>query len=201
MKALTKALTKEIVFMKKTRGFTLFEMLVGIAIMGIVTAIALPNFSEFLVKMRVDSEISQINRLFQAARNGAINTEQIVTVCPLNASNVCENDWSGAITVFTDLNGNGVFEAGSNEEKLKVKDANTSEDSILYNYSRVSYSPNGMLNGFFNGTLRYCPESNDKYSRAIIVSSASGRTYLSQDEDHDGIDENRSGDVITCISS
>ncbi len=46
--------------MKKTQGFTLFELLISIAIMGIITSIALPSLSEFLVKMRVDNQVSQV---------------------------------------------------------------------------------------------------------------------------------------------
>jgi prepilin-type N-terminal cleavage/methylation domain-containing protein len=184
--------------MKKTQGFTLFELLIGIAILGIITTIALPNLSEFLVKMRVDGEISQFQRMFLTARNGAVNTEQTVTVCSLDTSNTCQNNWTKEITVFTDINNNGIYEPAGNEEILKIKDANTSDDTIKYDNARVSYSPSGLLNGTFQGTLKYCPKSFADLARGITITSRSGRIYTSVDTNNDGIEEDRNGNKITC---
>lgn len=185
--------------MKRTQGFTLFELLVTVAILGIVTAIAMPSLSEFVVKMRVDGEISQLQRMLLTARNGAISNEQSVTVCPLNASNVCQNDWKGEITVFTDIDNDGIFEAANNEERIKVKEANTTNDTLTFSYARVTYAPDGFLGGIYNATFKYCPESFSDLSRGIIISKVSGRIYTSFDSNNDGKEENRSGDVITCI--
>ena len=185
--------------MKKTQGFTLFELLISIAILGIVTAIAMPNLSDFIVKMRVDGEISQLQRMILTARSGAVNVEQNVTVCPLNSSNTCQNNWKGEITVFTDIDNDGVYEAGDNEERIAVKDANTTNDTLIFNHSRVTYSPDGTLGGFYQGTFRYCPEHYNDYSRGITVSSTSGRVYTSLDTNSDGKEEDRNGTVITCL--
>ena len=67
------------------KGFTLIELMVGISIVAILVTIGLPAINDFSIKMRVDGEISQINRLLLTARNTAINNEVSVTVCPLAA--------------------------------------------------------------------------------------------------------------------
>ena len=46
----------------KNFGFTLVELMITIAIAATLMAIALPNFSSFLVEPRVDNEISQLQR-------------------------------------------------------------------------------------------------------------------------------------------
>ena len=46
-----------------TKGFTIVELMVTIAIAGIITMIALPNLNDFFFFFRVDNEIAQLNRL------------------------------------------------------------------------------------------------------------------------------------------
>ncbi|MCI2283147.1 prepilin-type N-terminal cleavage/methylation domain-containing protein [Colwellia sp. MSW7] len=67
----------------RKQGFTLIEIMVAISIVAIMTTIALPSLNTFIVKMRVDNEISELQRLLLTARNLAINTGKNTTVCPL----------------------------------------------------------------------------------------------------------------------
>lgn len=183
--------------MKKTHGFTLFELLVGIAILGIITTIALPNLSEFIVKMRVDNEISQLHRLLLSARNGAISSEHFVTVCPLNNDNECSSSWNNNLSAFIDTDGDGSYDVDRDDQLIKIKQAIESNDTLYFPRNKVIYEPTGRLTGFANGTFRYCPKDNDHFARAVII-FRSGRTYASSDIDNDGKDENRSGSEINC---
>lgn len=183
--------------MKNSKGFTLFEVLIGISILGIITAVALPNLSEFLVKMRVDNQISQLQRLLLMTRNAAINAEQNVTICPLNGSNVCTNDWTQDITVFIDVDGDGSFETSDNDSVIKVKQALDSNDKLQFTYSHLTYGPSARPLGNSNATFSYCPTEHQRLSRGIVV-FRSGRTYTTRDTDSDGKDENRLGFEISC---
>ncbi|WP_448246026.1 GspH/FimT family pseudopilin [Thalassotalea agariperforans] len=183
--------------MKKTQGFTLFELLISIAIMGIITSIALPNLSEFLVKMRVDNQVSQVYRILLSARNAAIASEAPVTVCPLNSSNVCSTSWGNELSAFIDFDADGNYEPGSNEQLIKIKEAINSDDKLQFPRNKVTYEANGRLTGFANGTFSYCPKDNADLSRGVIV-YRSGRAYTSSDIDNDGKEETRSGSEITC---
>lgn len=184
--------------MNDKKGFTLVELIVGIAVIGIITAVALPSLNTFLVKMRVENEISQIHRLALIARNSAINMEQNVTLCPLNASNTCNNNWQGELSVFIDLDNDGVYESASNETLIKVKAAIASNDVLTYTgFSRITYSPTGLLASASNSTFRYCPDQYSDLSRGVVVSST-GRLYKTTDTDNDGKDETRAGTEISC---
>lgn len=70
------------------QGFTLIELLISVSIIGVLMMVALPNLSSYLVKSRVDNEISELHRLILTARNAAINSGKNVTLCPLSSSNV-----------------------------------------------------------------------------------------------------------------
>ena len=183
--------------MHRQRGITLFELMVTVAILGILTAVALPNFGSFTAKLRVDSEISELHRLLLVARNNAINLGQNVTVCPLSASASCNGDWQGQVSVFTDSNNNKKYEASLNEQLIKVKAAVSSGDLLQYPRDGLTYTPAGRTTGLASGTFDYCPHGYDDLSRGIVVAN-SGRAYISSDIDDDGKDESRSGSEITC---
>ncbi|WP_448211404.1 GspH/FimT family pseudopilin [Colwellia sp. MEBiC06753] len=180
-------------------GFTLIELLVTIAILAIVIAIGVPSLSTFIVKMRVDSQIAEINRLILTARNTAINSGKYVTVCPL-AANQCTNNWQNQVSVFinsaNDFDNAKAFDA-NNEDLIKVKNADTSGDTTKSNTAQIIYAPTGRLVQGATYTINYCPKSDASLSRGITV-TASGRTYISQDTDNDGKDEDRGGNEISC---
>ena len=178
---------------RRKQGFTLIEAMVTIAIVAILSAIALPSMSSFLVKMRVDNEVIEVQRLLLTARNTAINSGQSAALCPLAANDTCQNttNWTGRIGVIKldPLNG---------DELIKEKSPIKSGDSLIFAFSNVTYNPAGQL-GFFNGnssTFSYCPEGKPDYSRAVVV-TISGRSSLSTDNNGDGKDQDRQNNNIS----
>ena len=185
------------------KGFTLVELMVTIAVAAIMISIAIPSLSGFTTKMRIDNEISQLNRLVLAARNTTISTGQGVTLCPLDVNNICTNNWGDELSLFIDLNRNGVFEPAPpvvppvpSEILLKVKQANTSLDVITYGQNRITFAPTGTLANVA-GTFLYCPQIDNTLGRAIVLAT-SGRTFVTTDADNDGIDEFRGGGPVNC---
>lgn len=180
------------------QGFTLVELMVAIAVMAILSAIALPSMSDFLVKMRVDNEISEMQRLLLTARNMAINTGKNTTVCPLVAGK-CTTKWKNQISVFTN-NVNTLIDSNTftaNDELVKVKDKIKSKDKLQYSQVSVVYTPTGRLLTTAD-SFSYCPKDEADHSRGIDL-SVSGRSYTSSDTDSDDKDEDRNGNEIVCI--
>ncbi|REL26009.1 prepilin-type N-terminal cleavage/methylation domain-containing protein [Thalassotalea euphylliae] len=193
--------------MKNLKGFTIVELMVTIAILGLMIAIAIPSFSEWVVRMRVDNEISSLQRLILTTRNTAINMEHSVTMCPLDGD-TCSNKWNDDITVFIDLNGNGRLETGVaididndgtneslDETIIRIKDAVKSGDKLSYSRNRVTYRPTGKTS--FIGTFNYCPKGHTDKVRGIKV-SLFGRAYQSKDTNNDGMDEFRDNTTPSC---
>lgn len=195
--------------MKFAKGFTLIELMVAIAIVGLMTMIAIPSMSDWIVRMRIDNEISSLHRLVNNARNSAINLEQPVTLCPLK-DNSCTNDWEGELTVFLDLDNDGnldnavsvdidndgIADGPFEETVLRVKAGLTGDDELTFARDRVVYQPTGQAS-ISNATFEYCVPGHSDKNRGITI-SLRGRIYQSKDYDGDGKEENRSGDAIDC---
>lgn len=179
------------------KGFTFIELIVSIAITSILAAIAVPNFNEFIVKLRVDNEVSTLHRMLLITRNAAINSGQKAILCPLNSNSQCSAQWENELSVFVDANNNKQFDV--TENIIKVRQAINTEDRLVYGKGRtkITYKPAGGLSGLANGTFRYCPKGYENLSRGIVV-ARSGRIYQSTDIDSDGIDENRGRKEIKC---
>lgn len=183
---------------KRMQGFTLVEVMVAIAVVAILSSVALPSLNNFMVKMRVDNEITEIQRLLLTARNMAINTGKNTTVCPLSDGD-CTANWQNEISVFTNSSNviatNNTFAAP--DELIKVKSAIKANDRLQFANVSVIYAPSGLLLTA-QGSFSYCPQGEDDESRGIDL-SISGRSYLSSDTDNDGKDEDRNGNEIVCI--
>lgn len=182
---------------RRNKGFTIVELMVSIAVVAILSAIALPNMNEFLVKMRVDNQISELQRLLLTARNMAINTGRNTTVCPLNG-NSCSNNWQNTISVFTnDSNAiatNNTYAAP--DELIKTKEAISTGDKLQSTENSIIYAPDGRLITTA-ANFSFCPKDKADLSRGIVI-SISGRSYPSSDIDSDGKDEDRAGNEIVC---
>ena len=173
---------------KRSSGFSLIEIMVTISIAGIALTIALPSLGGFLAKMRVDNQITELQRLLLTARNSAINTGQNATLCPLNAAgDSCDGaNWAGKIGIITDADG-----------LIKESGAIKSGDELQFKFNSVIYGPDGQLTNNNIDLFSYCPKDYPDYSRGVDI-SLSGRAYLSSDSDGDGKEEDRNGNAITC---
>ena len=92
------------------QGFTLLELMVTIAIVGIIATIAIWDSSDMLENDRAESYLLELKRTLSFARAKATSSDAIIVVCSGNTSRVesnrrvpCLNDWSqGTVFVFFD---------------------------------------------------------------------------------------------------
>lgn len=126
--------------MRKSKGFTLFELVVVMLIAGILASIGTASFRYVTTSNRIASEINGLLGDMQFARSQAVKTGNPVTVCPVTiaSSTTCaaSSTWTGGWIVFLDLNGNGTVDAA---DLIIRTQKSISPDTLVSSLSTFKY--------------------------------------------------------------
>jgi prepilin-type N-terminal cleavage/methylation domain-containing protein len=138
----------------KKKGFTLLELIIVIALMGIIMMIALPGIQTWMSKCRLNGAARQIMADLTYARMMAVSENHPFVVTVLN---------NRQYTILDDDNANGSADTG---EKIISKD-------IKSNYPCCILSANGNFT-FYPSGLAFgatCTVANPSGYRNVYVSS------------------------------
>lgn len=80
----------------KARGFTLIELMVTIAVLAIISAIALPSFREMIIRMTVTSTTNELVGAINLARMEAVKRGTDVAVKSTSGGSDWSSGWSVA---------------------------------------------------------------------------------------------------------
>ncbi|KAB7623156.1 GspH/FimT family pseudopilin [Alkalilimnicola sp. S0819] len=161
--------------MKTTNGFTLIELMVVVALLGIVVAIAVPSFTDIVRDNRITTQANDMLAALNLARSEAIKRNQRVSVCPSSNLTNCSGgtDWSVGWIVFTDANGNGAVDAGT-DTVLKVWDAPAGAPNIT-GPGQIRYAGNGMLDQAAAQTIVHRAKGCSNTEQRRITVALTGR--------------------------
>ena len=79
----------------RAKGFSLVELLVAVSLVGILAAIAIPNFSSTLQSNKADTELNDLQRALNYARLEAINRGVTIRIAP-----TAGNAWNTELQVY-----------------------------------------------------------------------------------------------------
>lgn len=165
------------------RGFTLVELLVGLAVGAILLAIAFPGYAFLVNTSRLAAVTNDLVSAIQLARSEAVKRGTRVTVCKTDdamaAMPVCNTaaNWQQGWLVFVDGGVRGVVDAGDivlrQQDRAPAAVVITASNFSTY----ISYKPSGISQGpnnFPNGTLFVCVAGEQR----DIVVNGTGRVRL-----------------------
>lgn len=158
---------------KQVQGFSLIELMVVVVIATTLTAIAIPNFSDLVNRIRVNTQVSQLMESFTLARYYAVNSHSHVSVCGSTNGNSCNGAWDKGILAYSHTG--ATTELGDSEDTKvlyhhKVDDTFTMQGNIR----KFTFRPSGLLRGR-SGSVLYCPKHNTSDNLRRIVISRGGR--------------------------
>jgi type IV fimbrial biogenesis protein FimT len=88
-------------------GFTLFELMITVLVLGVVLAFGIPNFSAFTQNSRMTSTANDLHAAFQMARSEAARAKTNITICasadPLGVAD-CDGTWDQGFIVYVENN-------------------------------------------------------------------------------------------------
>lgn len=141
-------------------GFTLVELMIVVALVGILAAIGVPSYQGIITSNRTAAEINGLVAHLQYARSVAVKQGQTVTITS-NSGNTWSNGWK-----TTDADG----------KVLKQQQAFQSGDTLTSTLGAIGYDRNGFATG--NAILTLTDQSNNPAWRKCILVSVVGQIAL-----------------------
>ncbi|KUM04367.1 GspH/FimT family pseudopilin [Chromobacterium subtsugae] len=94
-----------------SRGFTLLEMMVTLAVMVILLTVAMPAWQTLMQNQRLISTRDNLLSAMSQARASAVNDDSVVTICPYSAasSTACGSSWSAGWVISEQQSGSAVL--------------------------------------------------------------------------------------------
>lgn len=166
----------------RRRGVTLIEMLVVMAITGVLAAIAAPSFGQFTASLQLTSATNSLISSLHLARSEAIKRNTRVALCKTPDGIACAPDggWEQGWIVFHDINNNGLREPA--EPVIQHQQALSAGLRMKGNTTvacYISFIPTGATKlvggGFQAGTMTVCRPSAATGDARQIILNAAGR--------------------------
>jgi type IV fimbrial biogenesis protein FimT len=126
-------------------GFTLYELLITVVIIGVILTFAVPNLQDFARNSRMTSTANDLLSAFHLARSESSRAKTNITICPSGDGNSCGGAWDQGLIVFVDENGD-LTRSGPTESVLRMKGRIASGVSLAIagDATYFSYSSTGL---------------------------------------------------------
>lgn len=160
-----------------SRGFTLLELLVTLAVLAIVLGLAVPSFQGIIQRNRLTAATNELVAAIQLARAEAIRRNRQVVLCPTTNGTSCNgSDWMRTIVRVPSSN------EVVREFRLFGAGISVTGSSNVASNSQIAFSPNGLVRvgsgSDTTGVLSVCSDRVDEAENTRDVQIAVSRVSV-----------------------
>jgi type IV fimbrial biogenesis protein FimT len=182
---------------QRPAGFTLLELVIIIAILGIVSSLAVQGWGAALERSRHRTILDTYHNFFAFARWAAASKRSFVTICPLSEENKCVDDWQRPVSIFLDANNDKQPDNGQILKQMQPVKSPFSMRSRTAGRGYFQFNEKGFAYGSL-GSLVLCPANPETATMTYMAVNMAGRFRVQSDEDGDGIIRLHWGAEISC---
>lgn len=185
----------------KTRtqtGFTLYELLTTMLIVGVVLTLGVPNMQAFRQNSRMTSAVNDLHSAFHQARSEASRAKSNITICSsadsMDPIPTCGGEYENGWIIFEDTNGDIVLDAGENIIRRfpPVADGiviNSGGGADYFSFASTGQGRGNVTGTAPAGTLRFCDTRGNELAAGgnsaarVLVVTPLGRAAVFRKKD------------------
>ncbi len=170
------------------RGFSLYELVMTVAIAAIVLGIGAPSLGSFVADARLRAETDALFHAVHRARKRSLVHRRVVSLCPSTDGATCtpDTDWSGGWILFENADRDEPPERDPGEALLAVRQVDARVRIVA---NRRGFTLRSIQQRATNGTFVICDRNGRAQARALVV-SYTGRPRVAR--------ENGRGEPYDC---
>lgn len=154
-------------------GYTLFEIIISLIVISLLTAWGIPAYENFRLDNLIIQERNRLSASLHTARSHSIIKNEYVVICPSQSNIYCdaENNWHKGWIIFLDKNHNK--ERSLDEKILHSEDQMREGIKTISSIhrSKIRYNSNGYSPGN-NATISFCDKRGSSYGKTLIINNA-----------------------------
>ncbi|MFK7858508.1 MAG: GspH/FimT family pseudopilin [Granulosicoccus sp.] len=197
----------------ESAGFTLLELLIAMAVAGLMLGLALPSASSMIKNQQLQGVLGAVSLAAFTARSEATKSGDALTICARATDSQCGTDWNNGLLVFRDsafarneaqaVRDNTdeiirIVEPHGHDVVLKAVASTDRTAASAYDATYIRYEPGGGSN-WENGTFYVCDSRGSEHAVAIQISISGGiRPARRPDSELDDTLKDAFGREISC---
>lgn len=169
------------------RGFTLLELMVAIAVLGVLTAVAVPSFTNMINRNRLASQSNELLSAIQYARMEAIRISGKVTFCGAASADAdSEDDCEDGVQ----SNWVVIGRSGGVEQQLRAYTVKEPMQ-VSSNLDKISFTADGLsrdetTKALVTGEITVCLATSNPAQNKRVLNIASGSRVIITTPTEDG---------------
>lgn len=174
--------------MKRNAGFTLMEMMTAIAVLGVLTATAVPSFTNMINRNRLASQSNELLSAIQFARIEAIRSNARITFCGAASATAdgADDCVAGEQPYWVVIGSDG----GGGEQQLRVF-AVKDPMKISTDLEKISFTADGLARdtttkALVAGEITVCLATTNPAQNKRVLNIASGSRVIISTPEEDG---------------